>query len=104
MPDKPIPPNDQIPPIGPQGAPRAPEPSFTLIKMKAIQKPALEEELVDPPGGGSSPPCSCNAVCACVPVQQCSCDNVCPCNLVESCPGYSCSHSSGCWPIHWIYI
>lgn len=96
MPDKPIPPDDRIPSNPPQDAPPAPEPTFTLVKVKTIQKPPLEEELVEPAGGSG---CSCNAVCQCVPVQQCGCDSVCTCDTVQSCLSYQCPHS-GCVFIH----
>jgi hypothetical protein len=99
MPDKPVPPNDRIQPRGPTGdpAPGPPEPTFTLVKIKAVQKPPMEEELVAPPGG-TAPPCACNSVCACVPVQQCGCDSVCTCDAVSGCDAYQ-SPCYSCWVV-----
>src|ERR1035437_2727590 len=87
-------PNDRLKPATPPKTPKGGEPTFTLIKIKAVQKPGLEEELMAPPGGSGNP-CACNAVCACVPVQQCGCDSVCTCDAVSACdpyqsPCYSC--------------
>jgi hypothetical protein len=89
-----VPPNDRLHTVTAGAATRDGEPTFTLVKIKAIQKPGLEEELVAPPGGTGTP-CACNAVCACVPVQQCACDSVCTCDAVNACdpydpPCYSC--------------
>ncbi len=57
-------------------------PAFVLARMQTLEKPTLEEELVEPTS--STPdPCSCNAVCPCVPDQVCACNEVCACNTVE---------------------
>ncbi len=60
--------------------------AFVLTRIDALEKPRLEEELIEP-GGGS--PCSCNTVCPCVPDQTCVCNLVCTCDTVESCLSYS---------------
>jgi len=68
--------------------------TFTLAKLRAFQKPPMEEELVEPPGA-SGGTCSCNTVCACVPVQSCSCNSVCTCDTVTSCAAYSSGGGGG---------
>ena len=64
--------------------------AFVLTKLQALEKPRLEEELIEPDGGSA---CGCNSVCACVPVDTCACDQVCTCDTVASCHSYS----SGCY-------
>ena len=64
--------------------------AFMLTRLQALEKPRLEEELIEPDGGSS---CGCNSVCACVPVETCACNQVCTCDSVESCHSYS----SGCY-------
>ena len=54
---------------------------FVLLKLDGYLKPPLAEELSNPLDDRG---CSCNSVCACVPVQTCACDSVCSCNTVSS--------------------
>ncbi|HPS06734.1 MAG TPA: hypothetical protein PLG22_04325 [Kiritimatiellia bacterium] len=91
--NSPIAPDDRLRPLGGGSG----EPTFTLVRLKAFQKPALEEELIAPPGG-SGTPCACNSVCGCVPVQQCACDTVCSCDAVSSCDPYE-SPCYSCWVV-----
>lgn len=65
--------------------------AFVLLRLDALEKPKLEESLIEPNGGSG---CSCNSVCACVPVNTCACNEVCPCDTVTSCASYSCSCDS----------
>ncbi len=67
---------------------------FTLAKLSAFQKPALEEHLIEPEGAGSGS-CSCNTVCSCVPVQTCACNTVCACHTVSTCAAYSSGGGGG---------
>lgn len=66
--------------------------AFTLVRLDAFQKPPLEEALIEPDGTGA---CSCNTVCACVPVQSCSCNTVCTCDTVASCGAFSSGGGGG---------
>jgi hypothetical protein len=66
--------------------------AFTLVRLDAFQKPPMEEALIEPDGTGA---CSCNTVCACVPVQNCSCNTVCTCDTVASCGAYSSGGGGG---------
>jgi hypothetical protein len=58
--------------------------SFVLSRLDALEKPPLKEELIEP-GAEGADGCTCNAVCACVPVDTCACFSVCQCNSVDSC-------------------
>ena len=58
--------------------------SFTLSTLQVLEKPPLAEELIEPDSNAS--PCTCNAVCECVPVETCGCFSVCECDTVDSCP------------------
>ncbi len=54
-------------------------PSFVMVRFGVLEKPALEEELIRPPGLADPVPCPCDTVCPCVPDDPCSCDEVgCP--------------------------
>ncbi len=82
------------------------EPKFILARLQALEKPKMDEALVQPEGGSAD--CSCNSVCACVPVKTCACDSVCVCNAVRadeiSCVdgcGHTCSRGCSCNPIVW---
>jgi len=55
-------------------------PRFVLARLHVMVKPNMEETLDQPEGGGAN--CSCNSVCACVPVISCACDQVCACNTI----------------------
>lgn len=63
---------------------------FVITKLQKLEKPRLEEVLVEPDGGSG---CVCNSVCACVPVETCACNQVCTCDTVATCQSYS----SGCY-------
>jgi hypothetical protein len=67
--------------------------AFVLLRLDALEKPKLEESLIEPNGGSA---CSCHSVCACVPVNTCACNEVCPCNTVSSCASYSCTCDAEC--------
>jgi len=69
-------------------------PAFILARIDALEKPRMEEELVDPEGGSGSP-CTCNTVCTCVPVLSCACDTVCVCHTVSSCHSYQAGGGGG---------
>jgi hypothetical protein len=60
-------------------------PAFVLARLDALEKPKLEEALLEPGGGN---PCGCNSVCACVPVETCACNQVCVCDTVSTCQSY----------------
>ena len=64
--------------------------AFVLTRLQVLEKPRLEEELIEPDGGSA---CGCNSVCACVPVETCACNQVCTCDAVDTCHSYS----SGCY-------
>lgn len=59
--------------------------SFVLLRMDALEKPKLEESLVEPDGGSGGSTCTCNSVCTCVPVDTCACNQVCTCDTVSDC-------------------
>jgi hypothetical protein len=67
-------------------------PAFILARLAALEKPRLEEALIEPDGGSA---CTCNAVCTCVPVETCACNEVCTCNTVSSCQSYSSGGGGG---------
>lgn len=79
------------------GAARAPsgtQGTFTLIRLKALEKPRKAEHLMEP---AARNPCSCNTVCPCVPDQQCGCNAVCTCNTIDSCAAFcTCVGDCGC--------
>ncbi len=72
---------------------------FVLAKIQALEKPMLEEALIDPDG---SNPCSCNAVCSCVPDSQCGCHPVCTCDTVNSCSAYCSCIGNCCVGVYWM--
>lgn len=55
-------------------------PRFVLARLHVMVKPKMEETLDQPEGGSTN--CSCNSVCACVPVISCACNQVCTCNTI----------------------
>lgn len=55
-------------------------PNFVLARLRVPVKPNMEENLDQPEGGGTN--CSCNSVCACVPVKTCACYPVCTCDTI----------------------
>ena len=65
---------------------------FVLARIDALEKPKMDEELIEPDGGS---PCACNAVCPCVPDQACACNEVCTCDSVDQC-GSFCSCVGNC--------
>ncbi len=68
--------------------------NFILVKLNALEKPKLEEGLMNP---SDTPPCACNTVCPCVPDQQCACNAVCTCDAVQACSAYcTCVGDCGC--------
>lgn len=68
--------------------------SFVLVKVNALEKPKLNEGLMNP---GGVNPCACNAVCPCVPDERCACNAVCPCDAVNACSAYcACVGDCGC--------
>ncbi|HPO12528.1 MAG TPA: hypothetical protein PLI09_03715 [Candidatus Hydrogenedentes bacterium] len=71
-------------------SPSVSEEKFVLVRLNALQKPSLMEELIDPSG---TDPCGCNAVCGCVPANPCGCDQVCSCDAVNPCSVFG---ASGC--------
>lgn len=73
--------------------------AFVLVRLQALEKPRLEEALVEPGGGSSG--CACNSVCACVPVETCACNSVCSCDTVSSCQSYSSGCNGGCNGGYW---
>ncbi len=72
---------------------------FVLARIDALEKPKLDEELIDP---GTSNPCGCNAVCTCVPVQSCACNEVCTCDTVQSCASYCACIGNCCVNVYWL--
>ena len=72
---------------------------FVLARIDALEKPKMDEELVDP---GGSNPCGCNAVCSCVPVQTCACNQVCTCDTVNSCASYCACIGNCCVGVYYM--
>lgn len=72
---------------------------FVLARIDALEKPTIEEALIEP---GGSNPCACNSVCTCVPVDTCACNQVCTCDTVNSCSSYCACIGNCCVGVYYM--
>ena len=96
---RPVP--EATPTVGARPGEKIALPAFVLARLDALEKPKLEEALLEPGGGN---PCGCNSVCACVPVDTCACDQVCTCDTVSTCQSFDpgCYGGGGGYGGYWV--
>jgi len=91
-------PQQKTPRVRPAGVTETTLSGFVLARLEALEKPKMEEELIEP---GGTNPCGCNAVCSCVPVGICACDEVCTCDTV-GCGSYCSCVGNCCVGVYWM--